>query len=271
MQEKVNATIIYFSPCKSTCARALELERQLQKIATVAVIDITKKTDRPMRLVGKILVVVLPIYNNSLPQPAKEWLQNSELDFSFALICLTYGGVSRGRAMAECAQILKNKNIALASGGFLPTNHCYNDKIVNDCNAKDIDVIKKLVDKALINGALIENSLVDKTLLNFNSKNTSTFASKNSNSASSKRLDKYRDALFPKPYTDKKYCISCSKCIEACPMGAINLSHITNEKCIHCNACVNVCETNARIFKISKTAKFGIKFARCFNKKYKIL
>ncbi|MEG1536604.1 MAG: EFR1 family ferrodoxin [Clostridia bacterium] len=256
MQEKVNATIIYFSPCNSTRVRALELERQLQKTATVAVVDITKKTDHPMSLVGEMLVVVLPIYNNSLPLPAKEWLQNSELDFRFALICLTYGGVSRGRAMTECAQILNGKNIALASGGFLPTNHCYINKGGDDCNAKDIAVIKTLVDKAL---------------LNINSKTTPTFAIKNSNSAPSKRLDKYRDALFPKPYTDKKCCISCNKCIEACPVGAINLSFLTSEKCIHCNACVNVCDTNARIFKISKAAKFGIKFARLFNKKYKVL
>ncbi|MEG2414286.1 MAG: hypothetical protein RSB61_06515, partial [Clostridia bacterium] len=173
MQEKVNATIIYFSPCNSTRARALEIERQLQKTATVAVVDITKTTDHPVSFVGEMLVVVLPIYNNSLPLPAKEWLQNSELDFRFALICLTYGGVSRGRAMDECAQILNGKNIALASGGFLPTNHCYINKDGDDCNAKDIAVIKTLVDKALSNGALIvktfiENTLIDKTFADTN-------------------------------------------------------------------------------------------------------
>ena len=58
---------------------------------------------------------------------------------------------------------------------------------------------------------------------------------------------------------DRKYCIGCGFCIQACPYGCRFLSPVTRtaEKCTLCYhritrglkpACVEVCPTQARIF-----------------------
>ncbi|AEH07027.1 4Fe-4S binding protein [Methanothermococcus okinawensis] len=49
---------------------------------------------------------------------------------------------------------------------------------------------------------------------------------------------------------DCKKCLSCNKCVNACPIGIIESDtplppKIKRKKCIYCSTCVNVCPVNA--------------------------
>ena len=53
----------------------------------------------------------------------------------------------------------------------------------------------------------------------------------------------------PIPRIDLLLCTGCSKCMNVCPMGAIELDNlkaiILNDKCIGCGQCITVCPFSA--------------------------
>ncbi|MCS3900918.1 4Fe-4S binding protein [Methanococcus voltae] len=48
---------------------------------------------------------------------------------------------------------------------------------------------------------------------------------------------------------DNEKCVFCNKCIEVCPVDAIDLNFPENtvitEKCVHCGTCIDVCPVKA--------------------------
>ena len=63
------------------------------------------------------------------------------------------------------------------------------------------------------------------------------------------RKGTFIDMRKVKPVTGSK-CVNCGVCARVCPMGAIDLSHVTSVPgiCIKCNACVKRCTKGAKYF-----------------------
>ncbi len=61
----------------------------------------------------------------------------------------------------------------------------------------------------------------------------------------------FKDAFSAKPVINKKACIACRACYEACPVKAISIHEqvkaavIDEKKCIHCYCCHEMCPENA--------------------------
>jgi ferredoxin len=54
--------------------------------------------------------------------------------------------------------------------------------------------------------------------------------------------------IVRQPDADPILCKSCGKCVNQCPVGAINsvTYQIDGSKCIHCMACIHNCPVSAR-------------------------
>lgn len=62
--------------------------------------------------------------------------------------------------------------------------------------------------------------------------------------------------LAPNIMFQQERCISCGKCLSACPTGALSTEHpgtVDYQKCVGCGECANVCPTGALVLKGEKT------------------
>ncbi len=59
----------------------------------------------------------------------------------------------------------------------------------------------------------------------------------------------FASEVIESPFVRSYDCVACGDCVEACPVGAIEIINgkavIDNEKCINCNICVGTCTYDA--------------------------
>jgi formate hydrogenlyase subunit 6/NADH:ubiquinone oxidoreductase subunit I len=72
-------------------------------------------------------------------------------------------------------------------------------------------------------------------------------------------LEKERTKYNVSIHFDPKLCIKCQKCVEVCPVQAIDKEQNINKDCILCIACVKNCDTFALTYNKSKILKLYLK------------
>ena len=204
---------------------------------------------------GDVVVMAGPVYSSRIPSVASERLEKIKGSGQPAVCVAVYGNNKFGDALIELADIAEKSGlIAVAGAGFIGEHSYANNKwpiAIGRPNDDDIalarafgkNVIGKIAGgdewklglKALALPGEIPNKPAPKM------------------------------PFMQSVATER--CTGCGKCIEACPVGAIDEKLLCDgDKCIKCCACVKACPENARELTDPMIEKFSIKLSKMPDK-----
>ena len=186
------------------------------------------------------LGIVFPVYNWGLPLILCDFLNKLNVSNSTYIYAVAnYGGLP-GKALDQCRDILKNKNIIL-SGGFLinmPGNYIIgygakSKQAQEKLFSKEKNKVKDIV--SFINNRKkgdIEKShlIIDRAFTNYFYKDIVNFHTAD------------------RKFTVNNKCISCGLCAKRCPVNNITINDgkpVWNHKCELCIACIQSCPKEA--------------------------
>lgn len=196
--------IVYFSINGSTKNIALSLFEEIGKDVSLVNCTFVKYLD----LCGELLIICSPIYDGGLPDPFKEMLRKSKLQYKYVSLILTYGKVVVGNAINDCIDIFPN----LCCAATFTANHSF---INNQASVFKKDQINKYL------SFLFQNIQANNIL-----------KSKQKHVFGRKFIEKYHDKFIPMP-KKTSHCTNCGKCLDVCP---------SKNKCICCLSCINYCK-----------------------------
>lgn len=253
--------LVCFSPTGTTKAILQSIARGINH-NTVELIDITKPVARNQQLQtseNELLIVAVPVYVGRVPALLIEWLQAVKACNTPTVCIVVYGNREYDDALLELKDILiKRGCIPIACAAYIG-EHSFSSSetpiAVDRPDANDLHHAELLGHK--INEKLLAISSVD-DISDINVPGTYPYK------GDSKTWIVDFIAISNK-------CSQCGACVEACPVGAINLENsslLDKEKCILCCACIKCCPQNARTMKTGIVKDTAIRLSeKCKQRK----
>ncbi len=221
-------TKIYFSPTKTTSTIT---GRIADKFGASAQISLSKEPDDLQFRESDVVIAGMPVFAGRIPGVAKQRLMKIKGNKTPAIAVVVYGNRAYEDALLELQNTLEqNGFIVVAAAAFIARHSLFASVAADRPDARDLEIID---DFALKSSDKIEagNFVSVSVPGNFPYKDVSPFP------------------LIP---TANEKCVSCAKCAEVCPVGAITREKPQETKasqCISCAACVFACPEHARSFK----------------------
>jgi len=219
-------TLIYFSPSNET---AKVNNYYLDKLSSCEVYNITDFLTRVnfnFNIDIDFLILSFPIYSQDIPQEVKEFV--NKIKGKYAVINVTYGGISYGNGLYKAGNILKSNGFKIIGASILSAKHSYSN-IDYQINLNTLDAIIEKIESSSFNEINI-----GKQSKNILASIAPNFRSKLSVKAPNVNIDK---------------CNRCTICQLRCPVKAIDDNLKINNKCIRCMSCVILCKNQARVIK----------------------
>lgn len=158
---------------------------------------------------ARCAVVVFPVYCQNVPAPVKAFLPSVRAEFS--AVIATYGGISPGNVLADCAGLLR---CPLTAAACVPTGHSLLGEGVNI----DKDAIGKVAQKVCSPSPVSVPKMKKSLFADFFPALRSRIGTKIEKSPS---------------------CDGCGICVSVCPVGG------ERRRCIRCLRCVRECPKDA--------------------------
>lgn len=228
----INRTnVVYFSPTGNTKKTVMAIASGIG-IDTLE-IDLTKLASREEKHVfseDEIVIIGCPVYGGRIPSIENGIFRGIKGNNTLAVLAVNYGNREYEDALLELKNILKGQGfIPIAAGAFIG-EHSYSRNIAT--SRPDGDDVKKMKQFGIEIKKKIESND------DFNEINVSGNYP-------------YKEGMGVMPFapsaSDK--CTNCGRCINLCPVEAIdkNDPKITDKnKCIKCFACIKGCPLNAK-------------------------
>ncbi|MEG0291391.1 MAG: EFR1 family ferrodoxin [Anaerovoracaceae bacterium] len=241
---------IYFSPSGGTKLIADKLETHLGKVGTNYDLLLNPPKEVVEFKENDLVIVLMPVFAGRIPKICPEMLGKFNGNGANAISIVVYGNRDYDDALLELENILKENNFrVVAAGAFISKHTIFTEVAADRPDSKDEEIIKRFCKEVL--AKIKDNDY--------------------------KRIDVKGNYPY-KPYgtisvqpDTQKTCTGCGKCVDICPVNAIDIKDIavTNEyKCITCTACISICDIGARGFHgiKYKTAAKGF-MIKCASRK----
>lgn len=219
---------IHFSPTRTTATivgRIVSVFDSSEQISLMHEINpaVCEKTDT--------VIVGMPVFAGRIPAAAKQRLMKIKGNQTPAIAVVAYGNRAYEDALLELKDALEQNGFVIAAtGAFIAEHSLFPTAAAGRPDQDDLKIIDDFAARC---------------------------------------VEKIRNGIFPPlsvpghfPYKDvspiplfpsaDESCISCAKCAETCPVGAIlrkDLKNTNTAVCISCAACVSVCPVGARRFR----------------------
>lgn len=251
----MNILLLYISPNKTTekISRALA-SRLTGDGHAVTLLDIGKRVngefphDDPGFFQGFDLIGIgSPVFHMRILEPMQAFLE-SALPLGGpqprAFIYLTYGGITTGKAFANTARLLKQRQIALVGAMKVWAPHFYDHTPYPDPAA--LATLDQFCSQLASNRyAELAWDRVD-----------SLFSTRRWRVKAIYPFTEWIGRLRELPIQfDAEKCVRCKRCVNECPSGAIEFNPVPvrdARKCIHCYHCTLACPKQAVVCPTEK-------------------
>lgn len=231
--------LIYFSP---TGATKLISDYYQMNLSDYEVIEITNNQEFKDEYF--ILILSFPIYGQGIPKVVKKAIRS--LKGKYAVINVTYGGVSWGRGLKKAANILHQNGFKIIGGAIIQTKHTYS----NNPYFHNYQNLNPIINK-------LRNEEYTEIKIPRQAQNILSYL-----------FPSLRMRLSIKIIHNQDKCQKCYKCINHCPVQALTTNFKCKRNCIRCLRCVKECPHQALSFKHNVFLKLYLKM---FLKKHKSL
>ncbi len=240
---------IYYSASRTT-QKILDRVAEGTGMKVLPSVDITNPTTRRNfdgKMEGDLVIVGSAVYEGSIPFIAMEPILKLEGEGKWAVPVGVYGNRSAEEYVSELSGLLRERGFKIIAGAEFIAQHSFNHDALVKAGAIGRPDEADLEEALSLGGKIAEN-LVDPAEADIESKPLK-FGDKYKNRSEwiGERLKK----MIMGPTYDADKCIQCGKCVEACPVEAVDAStYATDEDaCIKCMACIKVCPTGAKTVK----------------------
>ena len=197
-------------------------------------------------------MVAAPVYGGRLPIQVSDAFAKLNGNNAIAVAIVVYGNRDYDDALLELTDILHHNNFRIAGAGAFIGQHSIFSKVAK--SRPDLSDEQMLIQFGRECKVAICNG--------FNSRNVPFIKGK--------RPYKKSAGVPFSPKAKESDCVKCGKCVEACPVGAIDedLPFMTDtSKCICCGRCINVCSKGARHHSGIAYSLIGSIFKLAFSKR----
>lgn len=203
---------------------------------------------------GDTLLLSMPVYGGFIPSHCINMIKLIKGDNTPAIILAIFGNRHFDNALIQMKDLVEANGFkVIAAGAFLAEHSIFPTVAHGRPDTKDFLCMEEFAKRCRT--ILDYNKWQDKilTVPGMNGSDPSTF----------------KGVPFHPDADDK--CTDCQKCVNICPMKAINPDSpkITDgEKCISCGACISVCPVKARDYhsEMYEKAKMGFEL-KCGERK----
>ncbi len=187
-----------------------------------------------------VVVIGVPSASGRLIAPCINSLKKIRGNGAFAVILVTYGNNTYGDSLFEMYNLAEEAGFNVTSAAaFAMDNAIFGSPGIGKPHREDIEKIIEFARVSAnkikrLSGTIIDEMRTKPAPLNIK--------------GSKPHRKPVKIPLHP---STNSLCIGCGKCIEICPMEAIDKNDPSNldiKKCIACTACINACEQDARGF-----------------------
>lgn len=246
---KVKVQCIYYSASRTT-QRILDKVAEGTGMKILPAVNITNPKTRKAfdgKMDGDLVIVGSAVYEGSVPFIAMEPFLKLEGEEKWAVPIGVYGNRSAEAYVSELAGLLRGRGFKIIAGAEFVAEHAYTHKELEKAGAVgrpdtlDLEIAHGLGEKIAEKMVGPVEAGIESEPLKFSDKY------KDRANWVGERLKK----MIMGPTYDAVKCIQCHKCMEACPVEAVDTStYATDEdSCIKCMACIKVCPTEAKTVK----------------------
>lgn len=254
--------LVYISPNKTTQKISMEISKLfLKDHHEVVDLNIGEKGNRDYKNIdpnifrdADLIGIGSPVFHMKTLEPLSDLLRYILPEIKLlntsvkAFIYLTYGGVTTGKAFINTAKLLKQNNIKVIGGFKVRAPHFWHtERFPYEESVKTVNAFYSATSEK--NFSVIEWSKAEKMF------------------SYQKPIVKFIYPLtevigqFRKRHVrfDNNKCIKCKKCLNECPVNAIEMKNgypeRNNDKCIYCYHCTTICPKGAVIFDVNDIKK----------------
>lgn len=207
----MNAVVFY-----SKTGQSATVAKYFSKQLSYPIVDLETCSERNYRN----LVLVFPVYCQSLPVAVKDFLKKSQIEN--LTVIATYGKMCAGNVLYEIQRKYQRNIVA---GAYLPTKHAY---LATDSAFCEYERLAPILEK-----------IKKPTTVRIPKRYKNPFAG---------FFPNWRSRIGLKICkTDR--CDRCGLCTKGCSLRAIDAG-VTNSKCIRCLKCVTECPKQALEIKL---------------------
>lgn len=247
--EKIFA--VYFSGTGTTKTIVTQVAKRLSTALDLPIneIDFTAYKARMRKLVFSetdLVVIGLPVYAGRLPNLILPYIKTMQGNGSMAVPIVVYGNRNYDDALMELkTELEKNEFHAISAGAFIGEHSFSNVLAAGRPDTEDLRIADSLADKTaqIIHHLSGDNELIKDLLeVKGNMPLHGYYTPRD-------RKGNPIDIRKVKPKTNEN-CTNCGKCIDMCPMGAIDSRDpaLVSGICIKCCACIKGCPLQTKYF-----------------------